>query len=321
MSAIMCSMASTMMLSFAYAQYGDVPDIPQMKEVSGDYTNAATGVSITFPAKWSGIEMETAQGTMVTVAPGGMSSGQPTQVMNLMISDKTKVKEAPTDPSQGKSECDTASSSSVTISKAVATEIVVTCTDDYGNITKAAIVSSQTEEQWISAMFISPVEKFDDSIGLFHDALKTMDIPNVIPTTEPVVAELKPSTLKVVVDGDEVDVPVKSSSEVSHLILDEEKKMVSFSVDGSSDGTTLFGIGSILKGPYAVMIDGEQAKDYLMEDEMTMKFSLLAGSHEISVSGAQVIPEFPAAIVGLIVGIVGMVAVIGRTKLFAKLKY
>lgn len=317
----MFSLSTVMMFSLAYAQYGDVPDIPQMKEVSGDYTNAATGVSITFPAKWTGIEMETPQGTVVTVAPGGMSSGQPTQMMNLMLSDKTKVKEAPTDPSQGKSKCETASTSSVAISKTVATEIVVTCTDDYGNTTKAAIVSSQTEKQWISAMFISPVEKFDDSIGLFHDALKTMDIPNVIPTTEPVVAELKPSTLKVVVDGDQVEVPVKSSSEVSHLILDEEKKMVSFSVDGSSDGTTLVGIGSILKGPYAVMIDGEQAKDYLMEDEMTMKFSLLAGSHEISVSGAQVVPEFPVALIGLIVAMVGIVAVIGRTKILGNLKY
>ncbi|HSB56393.1 MAG TPA: hypothetical protein VLD38_01095, partial [Nitrosopumilaceae archaeon] len=66
--AIMLSLFSITMLSFAYAQeYGQVPDMP--KEVSGNYANDAVGVRITFPTDWSGIEMETSQGILATVVP------------------------------------------------------------------------------------------------------------------------------------------------------------------------------------------------------------------------------------------------------------
>jgi hypothetical protein len=49
--AIMLSLTS----SAAFAQYGGMPDIPQMKEISGQYSNDAVGVRITFPSGWSGI--------------------------------------------------------------------------------------------------------------------------------------------------------------------------------------------------------------------------------------------------------------------------
>jgi predicted secreted protein with PEFG-CTERM motif len=76
-----------------------------------------------------------------------------------------------------------------------------------------------------------------------------------------------------------------------------------------------------LAGPYAVTIDGQLAKDYVMEDEQTMRLSLLSGSHDISISGTQVVPEFPIALIGLIVAMVGIVAIIGRTKILGNLKY
>lgn len=326
-STIMFSLAAVSMLSLAYAQYGDVPDIPQMKEISGNYVNDDAGVRITFPSTWSGIQMETSQGTLVTVAPGGMSSGQPSQVMNLIISDKTKVKEAPSDPTQGKSQCDTPSVKSISVSGSDGTETIMTCTDDSGKKSKIKVVSAQTEERWISVMFMAPILEFDGSVSKFDDAVKTLSILNVMasenPTPEDTASKavLESSTMKVMVGGKSVDVPVKSSSLVTNLTVGEENKTVSFSASGNSHGTTSIALGNVLKGPYAVMVDDQVTQDYNMTDAQTLELSYSSGIHNVSISGTQVVPEFPVAVVGIIAAVVGMVAIIGRTKLFGSLKY
>ena len=330
-STIMFSLTFVTMLSFAYAQYGQMPDIPQMKEISGNYVNDDAGVRITFPSNWSGIEMETTQGTLVTVSPGGMSSGEPSQVMNLMISDKAKVKEPPTDPTQGKSQCDTPTVKSITVSGADGTETVMTCTDDSGKKTKAKIVSAQTEEQWISVMFMAPISEFDSSVGKFDDSVKTLSILNVMalenqPDTTPDTTE-KPAKLEardvpVSVGGETVDVQLQSSSSITKFGLDEDNKKISFIANGDKAGTTRVALGNVLKGPFVVMMDDQVTQDFTTDDQgQTLELTYSSGTHDFSITGTQVIPEFPVAVVGLIAAVVGMVAFIGRTKLFGNLKY
>ena len=330
-STIIISLTTVSMLSFASAQYGQPPDIPQMTEVSGKYSNDNVGVRITFPDGWSGIEMNTAQGTMAAVSPGGMQSGDSSIAMTLMMSEKAKVDSPPSDPSQGKSKCDTPSVKSITVSGAQGTETVVTCTDDNGKMTKAKIVSAQTETHWISVMFVAPVADYDGSVGKFDSSVTTLNILNVMdsgetpaPVEEPVTTmepEIKSSTMPVMAGGNNVDIDIQSSSQISNLKLDEASKSLSFSTSGSTDSTTMMSVGKVLQGPYSVMIDGQLAKDYTMADDKTIILSLLSGSHEISISGTQVVPEFPLGMVGLIVALVGMVTVLGRTKIFGKIKY
>ena len=326
---------STIMISLTSATaFGQsYPSVPQMEEVSGKYSNDDVGVRITFPDGWSGIAMETPQGTMATVSPGGMESqGTMGQAMTLMMSEKAKVSSPPTDPTQGKSKCDTPTTKPTTVSGAQGTETVMTCTLDDVSKIKEKIISSQTETHWISVMFMAPISDYDGNVGKFDDSVKTLNILNVMDSgNEPAPVEEEPgtttepgvksSTMPVTAGGNEVNIDIQSPSEVSNLALDEANKKLSFSVSGDTDSTTTMSVGNVLQGPYAVMIDGQLAKDYTMADDKTIILSLLSGSHDISISGTQVVPEFPLGMAGLIVGIVGMVAVLGRTKILGKIKY
>jgi hypothetical protein len=336
--AIMLSFTSTA----AFAQYGGMPNIPQMEEVSGEYVNDDIGVRITFPDGWSGIAMDTPQGTMATVAPGGMESGEVTQAMTLAMTERTN--EQPKDPSdftQQDSECDEPTSKQITVSGAQATETTMTCTDSDGKVTKVKMVLAQTETHWISAMYMAPVADYDSNVGKFDSSVKTLNILNVesmesppdvevsdveitdVETTSDIEDEVKLETrnMPVSVDGKNVDVRFQTSLAITKFGLDENNKKISFTTSGDKDGQTLVSVGTVLKGPYAVTIDDEMAKDYVMADEQTLQLSLLAGTHEISISGTQVVPEFPVAVVGLIVAIIGMVAIVGRTKLFGSIRY
>ena len=331
------SFASITMLSFAYAQSGGMPSIPQMEEVNGKYSNDDVGVRIEFPFGWSGIAMQIPEGTIATVAPGGMESGEPTQVMTLAMIERTN--EQPKDPSeftQKDSKCDTPTVVQTTVSGAAATASTMTCTDSDGKVSKVKIVAAQTETHWISAMFMAPVEEFDSSVSKFDGSVQTLNILNVMDveeenlpqddsgtdtTDESTTPEMKSETMPVMVGGENVEVGVQTSLEITDFKLDEASKKLSFTADSRDGGTTLVSVGEVLAGPYAVTIDGQLAKDYVMEDEQTMRLSLLSGSHDISISGTQVVPEFPIALIGLIVAMVGIVAIIGRTKILGNLKY
>jgi hypothetical protein len=272
--------------------------------------------------------METPQGTLATVSEDGMSADAISQMMSLIVSDKEKVDSPPSDPTQGKSKCDTPTVRSITVSGAQGTESVMTCTDD-GNKTKAKIVSAQTETHWIAVMFMSPLAEFDSGVGKFDDSIKTLNILNVesiesppdVETTSDIEDEVKLETrnMPVSVDGKNVDVRFQTSLAITEFGLDENNKKISFTASGDKDGQTLVSVGTVLKGPYAVTIDDEMAKDYVMADEQTLELSLLAGTHEISISGTQVVPEFPLGVVGVIVVLVGIVTILGRTKVFANL--
>jgi hypothetical protein len=272
--------------------------------------------------------METPQGTLATVSEDGMSADATSQMMSLIVSDKEKVDSPPSDPTQGKSKCDTPTVRSITVSGAQGTESVMTCTDD-GNKTKAKIVSAQTETHWIAVMFMSPLAEFDSGVGKFDDSIKTLNILNVesiesppdVETTSDIEDEVKLETrnMPVSVDGKNVDVRFQTSLAITEFGLDENNKKISFTASGDKDGQTLVSVGTVLKGPYAVTIDDEMAKDYVMADEQTLELSLLAGTHEISISGTQVVPEFPLGVVGVIVVLVGIVTILGRTKVFANL--
>jgi hypothetical protein len=118
-----------------------------------------------------------------------------------------------------------------------------------------------------------------------------------------------------------IDLAVKTSSTISDFEIDEENKMISFTVDGTTgtEGTTEIPIGQILEGPFTVMIDGQSTTDFEVTGEGTadavITISYMHSVHDITITGTNVVPEFPAVIVGIIAAIVGIVAVMGRTNL------
>jgi len=330
-------MVSAIVLSLtSVSAFGQgMPNIPQMEEVSGKYSNDDIGVKIEFPFGWSGIAMEIPEGTIATVSPGGMES-EPTQMMTLAMIERTNAQ--PKDPSeftQQDSECDAPTVKQTTVSGADATESTMTCTDADGKVVKVKIVAAQTETHWISAMFMAPELEFDSSVSKFDSSVSTLNILNVedaevqpevtpdpTPETTEQPAKLESRSVPVSVGGENVDVLVESSSSITKFGLDEENKKISFTADGDKEGTTHLFLGNVLKGPFVVMMDDKETQDFTTDEQGNiLEMTYSSGNHEFSISGTQVVPEFPVVVVGLIAAVVGMVAIIGRTKLFGNLKY
>lgn len=159
-------------------------------------------------------------------------------------------------------------------------------------------------------------------IGLIQDAdLKLVEY--ALPEAEePVGLELELFVQSVVVAGDTVEVELSSSSTVSEFKLEEENKRVTFKVDGETGtpGTTEISIGRILEGPYTVMIDGQTTSNFEVTEaegsgEAILKISYTHSTHDVTVTGTNVVPEFPFSAIGVIAAMVGAVILIGRSRL------
>jgi len=156
-------------------------------------------------------------------------------------------------------------------------------------------------------------------IGLIQDAeLKLVEY--ALPEVKEPVQEMKSLVQSVTVGGETIEVDLNSSSTVSEFTLDEENKRLSFKVSGEagSDARTDVSIGRILEGPYTVTIDGQVTADFNANTpasgESTISISYPSGVHDVTIAGTNVVPEFPAALIGVVAGIMGAAALVGRTK-------
>jgi hypothetical protein len=93
-----------------------------------------------------------------------------------------------------------------------------------------------------------------------------------------------------------VTVKMQSSSVVTNFNIDKEKGRVSFDVEGNKQnakGMTEISIGSVLKGPFAIKIDGREKPFTVIEDRTTNE-TLISLSydqnarHSISIYGARI---------------------------------
>jgi hypothetical protein len=118
-----------------------------------------------------------------------------------------------------------------------------------------------------------------------------------------------------------LDLDLKTNSTITNFKLEEESKKLSFTVEGQSGThrTTEIPIGQVLDGPYTVTIDAQSTTNFQVSNEgttdATIKISYTHSTHDITASDTNVVPEFPAMAIGLIMAIiVGMVAVMVRFK-------
>lgn len=314
----------------------NIPGIPQMTEVSGTYTNADSGVEITFPEGWSGTEIAIDTGIMVSVYKGGLgsaSSGEMPTTIFLSAAEKQEVEEdVPTDPSTDEMSCEVLSTAQVQVSGVKAVESVAQCTVE-GETVKAKTTVVNTETRWVVASFIASEDEYDESEGEYDSSVDSLQVEGAIDVDAGDIVDdvtdtvgditLEASVQTVMIAGEEVEVEFNSSSTISNVELDEESKTLSFTVDGEdgTEGTTEIGIGSVLEGPYTVAIDGEVTEEFEVTTdeatgETTLSVSYTHSTHDITVTGTNVVPEFPVAALGAIAAAIGTVAVLGRTRMF-----
>ena len=319
-AALLSAAFFSLLLSFGEARAVDMPT-----PVSGIYTNDQAGVKMTFPDGWSGLAIASDTGLMVSAALGGMSGGTPTKIMLLTIMDKSKVQTAPTDPSSitkdPSSTCGTPLTGSTQVSGVTASEITVECTNA-GVASKVKMVVIQTDARWISAMYMAPSAEFDSDLSAFNTAVSTLQVNGATDIGGGGVnIGLQLKVQSVMLGGKSLQVDVKSSSTISNFNLDEGSKTLTFKAEGQTgtQGKTEIAIGKMLNGPYTVKIDGTATTDFQVAGagaDAMMTVSYTHSAHDIAVTGASVVPEFPIAVVGVIAALIGIVAVIGRTKLF-----
>ena len=302
--------------------------IPGMTEVSGRFTSE-TGVEIVFPDGWEGFAIDTEKALIVTTTMGGTSQ----KSIMLMITDKTEVPD-PTDPSgfnqdpNTDMECGTPAVSSTTVAGKSGQEVVVECTTD-GVATKMKMVIANTEQQYIVVMYMAPTAEFAADEAAFDATVQTLTVEGAIDSSGSggvpdgdggAIIGLTAVTRTVILEGANVDVSIRTNSTISQLDLDENNKRVSFTVEGETGtrGTTEIAIGKILEGPYTVTMGGQATTDFEVANEgsldAVMTISYTHSSHNVEITGTSVVPEFPVAVIGVIAAIVGIVAILGRTR-------
>ena len=307
-----------------------VNSVSAQSMVSGAYVNAEAGVEIEFPAGWEGTEFSAQGSTIVSVFPGGLeAAGSGGSAMSLIVSDKTEVPEPdpsdppPNVPEDSTVECETATVSNVNVAGVTAIQTVVECTID-GTATKTKTVMVDTETKWVLASFTGPSAEYDQNIGEFDSSIATLQVEGAasaggIPGVS-IDVDLTTTIQTVLIAGENVNLDVRSSSTVSAFELNEETKTLSFTVDGETgtEGTTEITIGDVLEGPYTVTIDGQITTDFeetvSASGEAMLTISYTHSTRDVDVTGTNVVPEFPVAVIGVIAAIVGIVAVIGRTR-------
>lgn len=329
---IISALVVSLTLSTAFGQA-----IPSMNEISGKYTDDKVGLEIVFPDGWSGITMGVPEGSMATVSPGGMTSMNDNSftTMTLMVSEKIKADSPPRAfNDQGKSKCDTPSVNPTTVNGISATETIMSCTSEDGTVTKLKNISAETATHWIVVSFMATDSDYDKDVGKFDDSVNTLKIQNTLAVPEPVTtppvpeqivtppSNLQSSVMPVMVDDNQVELTIQSSSQLTNVGLDEENKKLSLTVAGDNDGVTVIPVGNVLEGEFVVMLDGQVTKDFEILDEQgvqTLTLNYPSGAHDISISGTRVIPEFGSiTVLILMVSILSIIAISPKIRLLQK---
>ncbi|MEM3175801.1 MAG: hypothetical protein QXR10_06470 [Candidatus Nitrosocaldus sp.] len=338
--------AATLTMPTLYAQ-AQIPQIPGIKEVSGRYVNDKAGVEITFPDGWSGMEMPLIGGgmgistiAMAVVMPGGIKDPSSVSFTGPMIMLNVSVVEKATLPSikdtqMGKSDrkgdvkepkCKLLSFNSKSVGGADGIVVEVECeveVDDKPVTMRTKLFSASQEKdntiRSVMLVFASSVDKYGSYVGDFDKALDTLRISNARSIDISQSAN-KDFTQEVSVDGQMIPLNIKSNSNVTNIRFDTGNKIISFNVEGEAGSLGITDIypNKVLKGPYAVTIDGEPITPIQIRDPDTgeegIRIFYMHSIHEIKIVGTEVVPEFPIAVLPILALITGIAIFMARSK-------
>jgi hypothetical protein len=316
------------------------PGMPSFTMVSGTYANADEGVEIVFPEGGEGTEITSNNTLIVSVVKGGLqsiTSGQVGPSMALVVTAKSHSKDMPTAESaapDSETECHAVSTSNVQAAGVTAIQSVAECTAE-GRTFKAKTTLVQTQESWIMVSLMAEASEYESSVGQYDSSVGTLQVDGAVDaqqvadgasgTVKDTAADagvsLKATVEAVLIGGKSVNVELNSSSTISEFKVDEASKTISFKAEGESgtQGKTEIRIGKVLEGPYAVTIDGKATTDFVVSKdsasgEAVMTLTYTHSSHNIAIVGTNVVPEFPIAVIGGVAAVIGIIAIVTRTK-------
>lgn len=298
-----------------------------LTEVSGKYTNEQVGVEVVFPDGWTGVETSFGSTLSVSVRDPSTANSDFPKSMSLSVVPKVEAMDA----AQAKAEiektdveCNDPTIRSIEVSGKSGQEYTIECTRPDGTQYKMVGAFVFTESRQVTLLYMAKLADFEADEDKFDAALKTLKVEGAVDAEggTNLGLELKSVIHSVLVKGKNVDLALTTTSTISNFRLEEQNKRLSFTVDGQSgtEGTTEIPIGKVLEGPYAVTIDGQSTTNFQVTNEGTreaaIRISYTHSTHEITVTGTNVVPEFPAVMIGAIAAIIGVAAIVGRTNLF-----
>jgi hypothetical protein len=316
------------------------PGMPSFTMVSGTYSNTEKGVEIVFPDGWEGTEITSNNTLIVSVMKGGLQGSTGDQmppVMTLIVTEKSDSEGRPTAESaapDSKTECHEVSTSNVQAAGVTAIQSVAECNAE-GRTLKAKTTIIEQEENWVMLSMMAETGEYESNVGQYDTSLNTLQVDEAV-NAESVAGEVKDvaeettnstevtmtSTVEsVMIGGASVNVELKSSSTISEFKVNEESKTISFKAEGESgtQGKTEIKINKVLEGPYTVTIDGKATSDFSVSEdpatgETTMTLTYTHSSHDVVITGTNVVPEFPIGVIGAVAAVIGIIAIMTRTK-------
>lgn len=130
--------------------------------------------------------------------------------------------------------------------------------------------------------------------------------------------------ISVMANENEIVLPINSSSPVSDFRLNETMRQVSFKVSSEDVdiGTVMLPISRVIQGPYTLTLDGNVSTEFEIindhtNNETTIKISYTPGLHDITITGTNVVPEFPTSVVSVFI----LAVTIGIIMTLSRMKY
>ena len=186
---------------------------------------------------------------------------------------------------------------------------------------KLASYVFMTDKNVVLLLFSADSSVFDKNVGEFMESLHSLkvDKPASLKETFAVLYHLVDNLHQVQANGTIVDLNLSSNAKISNVNFDEEQKRLSFRMEGGGNETssmTSVSVDKLLAGPYVVTLDGQELTDgIVIDDGDNGTIQLQApntGAHEITITGTNVVPEFPFAMLALTAGMASLIIIFGR---------
>lgn len=183
-----------------------------------------------------------------------------------------------------------------------------TLTTTGGSENRVALVYTVKDDKAIIFFYIAPPEEWDTYIETSLTMLNSFSLVNGEDEAAlPLPELLTTHAVSISASAEPIELNIRSSSIVSDFVFSEANKMISFRATGEdgTKGVTVVTVGPVLEGPYTVMVDGTAVTDFktteTAEGDTEIEVTYDHSTREISITGTQVVPEFPVTM--LIMGI------------------
>jgi len=181
-----------------------------------------------------------------------------------------------------------------------------------GSENQFMLVYTLNENKAFLFFYAAPPNIYPTYLGTAETMLDSFDLVSgevggAVPGPVPLPALLTTHAISISGSTQPIELNIRSSSTVSDFGFSEESKRISFRATGEdgTKGVTVVTIGQVLEGPYTVMVDGNVVTDFktteTAEGQTEIEVTYDHSTREISITGTQVVPEFPVTM--LIMGI------------------